>query len=127
MKKISKIRELALIISVLVLMNGIVSYAKSETVVLYADQASATSDSVEVTDGVCSAWGSVSSGSKHDVRFIVPDSIRRNAFDSTYAPGQSFPATEGILYYVSSTYITLKANPNGSPKKECIASAGIAD
>lgn len=127
MKKISKIRELALIICVLVLMKGIVSYAADASVLLYADQASASSASIIVTDGVCSVWGSVSSGSKHDVRFIVLDSIRRIAFDKTYAPGQSFPATDAVLYYVSSTNVTLEANPNGTPKKECIASAGIAD
>ncbi len=127
MKNISKIRELALIICVLVLMNGIVSYAADASVLLYADQKSASSASITVTNNNITVWGSVSSGSKYDVRFIVPDSIRRIAFDKTYAPGQSFPATDVVLYYVSSTNVTLEANPNGTPKKECIASAGIAD
>lgn len=125
MKKISKIRELVMIICVLALMNGIVSYAADATVALYADQKSASSDSITVTDDNITVWGSVSSGSEYQVQFIVPDSIRRNAFNKTCAPGTSFSPQDWDMLYVTSTNLNLYGNSKDDQKKGCIASGGI--
>lgn len=55
------------------LMNGIVSFAASATVSLHANESSASSDPITVTNNDITVWGSVSSGSKYSVRFSVPD------------------------------------------------------
>lgn len=127
MSKISKIRELVVIFCVLVLMKGIVSYAASERALLYSDQASVSTKNITVTNCDVSVWGSVSSGSKYEVGFYVPDGVLPPALDKTIAVGGALPSTVVGVYDVTSTGLTLEANPNGTPKKECIASGGIAD
>ncbi|MDE7089550.1 MAG: hypothetical protein K2O54_05475, partial [Prevotella sp.] len=119
------IRELALIICVLVFIKGIVSYAADATVFLYADQKKASSASITVTNDNITVWGSVSSKSEYQVQFIVPDSIYRNAFDKTYAPGTSFSAQDWDMFYASSTNLNLYGNSKDDQKKGCIASGGI--
>ena len=127
MSKISKIRELVVIFCVLILMRGIVSYAADATVLLYADQESASSSSIAVTNDNITVWGSVSSISEFQVHFIVPNGPYNTAFDKTYAPGESFPAIDRSVYYASSTNLNLYGNSKDDPKKGCIASGGIAD
>lgn len=126
MKKISKIRELALIICVLVLMTGIVSYAESKTVALHANEKKASSDPISVSNYDISVWGNVSSVSEHPVDFIVPDGSS-NAYRKIYDPGESFsPIVRGV-YNVTSTNLILYGNSKDDQKKDCIASGGIAD
>ncbi len=125
MGKMSKIRELAVIICVMALMHGIVSYASS-TVALYADQKSASSAYVQVTNYDVTVWGNTSSASKYQVEFIVPDGST-SAFRKRYAPGESFsPIVRGV-YYDQSTNLNLYGNTKEEQRKECIASGGIAD
>ncbi len=126
MGKMSKIRELAVIVCVMALMHGIVSYASS-TVALYADQKSASSASLPVTDGYFTVWGSVSSASKYQVEFVVPDGWSRDTFSKSCAPGASFPTTDCFVFRVTSTNLNLYGNSREDQKKECIASGGIAD
>ncbi len=127
MKKISKIRELALIICVLVLMKGIVSYAADASVLLYADQKSASSASITVTNYNVTIWGSVSSGSGYGVDFVVPDGPYSYACVENCLIGKTLgPIVRGV-YYTTSTNLILYGNSKDDPKKGCIASGGIAD
>lgn len=126
MEKLTKIRELIVIFCVLVLMNGIVSYA-SASVALYADQKSASSSYVSVPDSdKLTVWGSVSSASQYRVQFIVPDSIQRIAYSEYCGIGGTISPVECYVIYISTTNLNLYGNSRDDQKKDCIASGGIA-
>lgn len=127
MNTLSKIKELALILCVLLLMNGIASYAASATVALYADQKSASSASFPVPDDdKLTVWGSVSSASKYRVQFVVPDSILRHAFDRYCGTGGTISPEECYAFNVSATNLYLYGNSKDDQKKDCIASGGVS-
>ncbi len=127
MKKISKIRELALIICVLVLMNGIVIYAAGASVSLTAGQKKAESDFITVTNYDVFVWGSVSSASAYGVDFVVTDSLGHSTRVKSCSIGDAFPSTVCGVYYTTSAKLVLYGNSKDDPKKGCIASGGIAD
>lgn len=127
MEKLTKIRELIVIFCVLVLMNGIVSYA-SASVALYADQKSASSSYVSVPDSdKLTVWGSVSSASQYRVQFMVPDSIQRIAYSEYCGIGGTISPTECYVINVSTTNLNLYGNSKDDQKKDCIASGGITN
>lgn len=125
-----KTRQVGSIMVIMTVLALTIAAHASASATLYSTETSKSTACVAKGSSGFQYWGAVASASAYNVTYAVyggsNSSNCNNLLSSTpYAPGYAVPNT-GVGSSYSVGKLTMYGNTISSPKKECIASGGIA-